>query len=416
MRKLLKLIVALPLIVALMQCQPPNGSSGGGESDTSFVQPIEQDTIIQVPVEVDTSTEILEPPVFEVPKPVEEDKPIPVEPVKPPVVLQPKPEHPIVKPPVVVAPTSKTLKDSPVIWGVAFKESHINDKGVISETVKQFRSLTPENGIKVGHVQKKEGVFNFTNAKGLAKIAAANGMRLHGHACFIWPSQEKNLPAFWHEAAKDKKKYIALLKKTVQTTVREFKGVIKAWDVVNEAHENSGELRPCYAKTHLGDNYIEIMAGWIKEVDPEAKVFISDYDFETASKKAAVVIAYAGELKKKGLIDGISSQMHTTLKMKYDVFTERLNRMAKAGLLVHLSEVDIIARPEQEKEKAAKYKEIVKGFRTIPEKLQYGITVWSFQDDWNFMNYQKDPKPYAPAIFSKGYSGGLTLSSILEVK
>jgi endo-1,4-beta-xylanase len=379
--------------------------------DEQVIIPTEPPIVVEPP----KPNPVLEPeqlePVTEVkpePKPVEQPKPEPVI-----IPITPKPEP---KPDSLPPAANLTLKQSPIKWGLAMKEAHLKDKEIIEEAFKHFGSLSGENSFKPGHIQKKEGVFDFSNAKALVKIAKAKGMRVHGHACFVWPSQQSKLPKFWHEAAKDKKKYIALLKNSVQTVVREFKEDVFAWDIVNEAHEDDGSLRPCYALTHMGPSYIEQIAGWVKEVQHTAQRFISDYDFETSSNKAAVVIEYAGSLKKKGIIEGISSQMHIRLKMKYDTYVERLQRMAKAGLLVHLSELDVVATPAQEKEKAEKYKEVVKGFRTLPGSLQYGITVWSFQDDWNFMNYQKDPKPFAPAIFSKGYKGGLTLPAILSVK
>lgn len=380
------------------------------------------------PIEVIPEPVIIptEPPIVVEPLPIPVPPVLAPEPVKPDPVIEVKPEP--VKPPVTIPlpkpdpkpeplpPAAKTLKDSPIKWGVAFKESSLKNQKVIDETYKHFSSVTPENGIKEGHVQKKKGVFDFSDPKALVKIAKANGLRVHGHVCFVWPSQEKNKPAFWHEAGKSKDAYIAHLKFTVQSIVKEFKNDIFSWDIVNEAHQDNGKLRPCYALTHMGETYIEQIAKWVLEVQPDAKCFISDYDFETESKKATVVIAYAGELRKRGLVYGISSQMHTSLGMSYKNFTNRLKEMAKQNLLVHLSELDIKCKPEQEKEKAAKYKEVAAGFRTLPVALQYGITVWSHVNAGNFMNQKKNPAPYAPAIFDNDFNGGLSLPAILEVK
>jgi endo-1,4-beta-xylanase len=363
-------------------------------------------------------------PVEVIPEPAKEEsvKPDPVIEVPPvPVPVETKPEPVIVpfpkpSPAPDPMPPAASLKQSPVKWGVAFKEGDLKNAKVIEKTYEQFESLTPENGIKTGHVQPKEGQFDFSDAKALVKLAKAKSMRVHGHACFVWPGQEKNLPAFWHEAAKVKDKYIALLKKHVQTTVKEFKNDIFSWDITNEAHQDNGKPRPCYALTHMGESYPEQIAKWVLEVQPTANNFISDYDFETASKKATVVIAYAGELKRKGLVHGISSQMHTNLKMDYKQFKKRLDEMAKNNLLVHLSELDIACKPTEEVQRSAKYKEITTGFRTLPATLQYGITTWSYTHGKNFMNYKKVPMPYAPAIFDDEFKGGLSLASILQVK
>jgi endo-1,4-beta-xylanase len=349
--------------------------------------------------------------------------PIVIEPIHVPPVVKPDPVIEIKPAPVIVtkpeplAAAAKTLRDSPIVWGVAFKESDLKNQKVIEETYKHFRSVTPENGIKHGKLQQKEGVFDFTNPKALVNIAKANGLRVHGHVCFVWPTQEKGLPAFWHEAAKDKAKYIALLKNTVQTIIREFKDDIFAWDIINEAHANDGSLRSCYALTHIGVNYPEQIAQWVKEIQPTAKCFISDFDYQTASWKTTVVIRYAGEMKKKGIIDGLSSQMHVGLNFDYATYKKRLDEMAKQNLLVHLSEIDFKdCRPEDEALKAAKFKEIATGFRTLPIELQYGCTTWSHTAGGNYYNYKLNPQPFAPVIFDNNFNGGLTLPVILEVK
>jgi endo-1,4-beta-xylanase len=366
-----------------------------------------------------------EPIIVPLPVPTPEPLPpaasIPV--IVPPVVVEaPLPSQPVVKPvPVIIpikpAPPTKTLLDSPITWGVAFKEADLDNTKVIAETYRQFRSMTPENGIKHGKLQAKQGVFDFTNPRALVKIAKAKGLRVHGHVCFVWPTQESGLPAFWAEAAKNKDTYIALLKNTVQTIVKEFKNDIFSWDIINEAHENNGDLRPCAALTHMGVSYPEQIAKWVKEVQPTAKCFISDFDYQTASWKTTVVIKYAGELKKKGLIDGLSSQMHVGLNFEYKTFKKRLDEMAAQNLLVHLSEIDFKdCLPSDEPLKAELFKQIATGFRTLPVALQYGCTTWSHTAGGNYYNHKVKPQKWAPVIFDNDFNGGLTLPAILEVK
>ena len=449
MKTLSNYFLALILALSLSQCTPSGNNTSTQPIDTAvileppvYVEPVPEpvppimvEPVPDPPKEVEVPTpdvpdtnvgEIPEPskqePVIEVkPTPVPVETPKPVEPTKPVDEIKPEPVIvPVPKPDPAPKPQptpTATLRNSPITWGVAFKESDLGKQKVIDETYKHFRSVTAENGMKAGKVQKKEGVFDFSQGKALVKIAKAKNLRVHAHACFIWPTQEKNLPAFWHEASKDKDKYIALLKNTVQTYVRTFKGDISGIDIINEAYENNGKLRPCYALTHMGETYPEQIAKWVKEVDQDVKIFISDYDFETLSHKATVVIKYAGELKKRGQVDGISSQMHTGMGMNYKDFKKRLDEMAKQNLLVHISELDIKAKVTvPEADRAAKFREIASGFRTLPLSSQYGITVWSHIHEGNFLNYKKDPAAYAPVIFNKQYDGGLVLDAILQVK
>jgi endo-1,4-beta-xylanase len=428
MKNLCKSLLALMLVLSFNQCTPPGNNSSAPTIDTVaqinppiVVEPVPTPEPLPVPVPDPIPEPVKPEPIPEPvkPEPVVEVKPTPVQVEVPRPIEQPKPDTVIipVTPKPEPLPPAATLRESPIIWGVAFKESDLKNQKAIDETYKHFRSVTAENGMKAGKVQKKEGVFDFSQGKALIKIAKPKGLRVHAHTAFVWPSQEKNLPAFWHEAAKDKSKYIALLKNTVQTYVKAFKGDITGIDIINEAHENDGKLRPCYALTHMGETYPEQIAMWVKEVDKDVKIFISDYDFETLSHKATVVIKYAGDLKKKGLVDGISSQMHTVMGMSYKNYKQRLDEMAKQNLLVHISELDIkVKATVPEADRAAKFQEIAKGFRTLPASFQYGITVWSHIHEGNFWNYQLNPPVYAPVIFNKQYDGGLILPAILQVK
>lgn len=383
-------------------------------------QPKPAPVIVPVTPKPDPVPEPL-PPAAEVPKPEPvidvKPKPEPVkepEPIKEPEQPKPTPKPEPVKPPT---PEPLSLKQSPIKWGVAVKESDLDKKKMMDEVEKQFGSVSGENGFKIGHIMQKEGKPDFTHARKLINFANPKGIRVHAHCCFVWPTQQGKLAKFFHEAAKDKDKYIALMKSVIQTFAKEFKGKVGGVDIVNEAHDDAGNLRPSYALTHMGPNYIEQLCKWYLEVDKDAKLFISDFGFETDSKKAGIVIKYAGELKKKGLIQGISSQMHVTKKFDYDKFKKRLDEMAKLNLLVHLSEIDIMhCRAEDEPRKAEIFRDVAKGFRTLPKSLQYGCTVWSHTNEGNFYNYQLDPKPFTPVIFDKNFNGGLTLPAILEVK
>lgn len=352
-----------------------------------------------------------DPPGLPKPEPIAEAKPEPV------IIQLPKPD---------TLPPAATLRDSVVKWGIAFKESHLDKKTLVAFAAKHFSLIEPENGFKVGHIQKKQGVFDFSHAKEAVKIAKANKMDMYAHTCFCWPSQEKKLSAFWHEAAKDKDKYIALIKNTIQTTVRTFKDDVFKWEISNEAFENNGKLRPCYALTHLGPDYMEQYAKWILEIQPKAQLFINDFGLETDASKVNVIIDYAINLKKKGLLHGISSQMHTIPRMDVNNYRKNLKRMAAGGLLVHISELDIRYKipagatdltDVQKKDKAKKYQDIVQGFvDEVPVKQRVAISVWSLRDHDNVLNIYDETIPYRPAIFNRDMDGGLTLEAILSVK
>ena len=80
--------------------------------------------------------------------------------------------------------------------------------------------------------------------------------------------------------------------------------------------------------------------------DPATKLFYNYYDAEEVNKKSDAIYAMAKDFKKRGApLDGIGFQTHISLKFddsaKLASFARNLERFAKLGLELHITELDV---------------------------------------------------------------------------
>ena len=189
----------------------------------------------------------------------------------------------------------------------------------------------------------------------------------------------------------------------ISECVNHFKNDVHAWDVVNEpmADGNSG-LRTSansdsegsdifYWSDYLGRDYALYAFQTAAAADPNALLFINDYNLELNPAKLDSLIAYVGELKAKGAkIDGIGTQMHIADPKNYTPIREMFQKLAETGLLIKISELDVKATANGTETaptavdfdfQAAMYEYIIKSYlEIIPKAQQYGITIWGVND------------------------------------
>lgn len=181
----------------------------------------------------------------------------------------------------------------------------------------------------------------------------------------------------------------------ITTYVSRYKGKVAAWDVVNEAFEDSGNAyRKSFWYTHLGSDYIEHAFRLAHAADPAAGLFYNDFSIEQDTAKLNAVLKMVNQFKEKGVpITGLGFQMHITIHTPNSAIARAFKKAAATGLKIHISELDISINEYHSKNKlttfndslkqvqAAKYKSIAMMYRQyIPKAQQFGITLWEFND------------------------------------
>ncbi|KAF6756944.1 glycosyl hydrolase family 10 protein [Ephemerocybe angulata] len=274
-------------------------------------------------------------------------------------------------------------------YGNIIDSNTINTAQVTNILNTEFGAVTPENAMKWDATEPNRGQFNFGNADSVANWASSRGKLLRGHT-LVWHSQ---LPG-WVSNINDKNTLTQVITNHINTVAGRFKGKVYAWDVVNEILEDNGNFRNSVFYRVLGEDFVDLAFRTARAADPNAKLYLNDYNLDYNGPKINNTVALINRLKARGTpIDGVGTQAHLIVG-NLAPFDETLKLLASTGLDVAITELDIrIAKPVDSAKLAQQQKDyatVTTSCLTTPQCV--GITIWGVSDrnswvDGTFPNY-----------------------------
>jgi endo-1,4-beta-xylanase len=235
-------------------------------------------------------------------------------------------------------PALKEVIGSKFLVGAAIEPSQLRVTSDVALLKKHFSSITAENVMKAHRLAATERGYDFAPADELVRFAQKNGMKVRGHT-LVW---HRSVPEWFFEGSRDEVRM--RLERYITDVVTHFKGRVYAWDVVNEvASDNPGEVyrqkSAWYAA--LGPDYIEYAFRAARAADPEAQLFINDYDTEETEKRAHLMTIVRDLMKKGVPLDGVGHQVHAKVGASAQGVDEALKEVAALGLINHVTELDV---------------------------------------------------------------------------
>ncbi|EJF60414.1 endo-beta-1,4-glucanase [Dichomitus squalens LYAD-421 SS1] len=269
-------------------------------------------------------------------------------------------------------------------FGTATDNPELTDQPYVAilNNTQMFGQITAANSMKWDATEPEQGVFTFTQGDQIAALATNDGRLLRGHNC-VWHEQ---LPSWVTSGTFTAAEVTSIIETHCSTLVGHYKG--KVWDVVNEPFNDDGTFGQDVFFNALGEDYIAIALRAAKAADPNAKVYINDFNIEGTGVKATAMKNLITSLKSQGVpIDGVGLQCHFIVGEVPTTLEENMREFAALGVEVAITELDVrMTLPETAallEQQKADYQTVISACQAVPQCV--GITVWDFTDKFSWV-------------------------------
>ncbi len=255
------------------------------------------------------------------------------------------------------------------------------------------------NSFKWSGIDHNGNGANYTNFEYALDWTQKVGWDLRAHT-LLWGGSEGDNHAMpqWVTRLGSAKAVFDKCEERVRREVSRYKGLIHEYDVINEP------LHATYTQDLYGDSLNWKCFNWAREEDPDAELYINEYNVEYGWGDADEYKALIEDIIRRGApVTGIGMQAHFWECCRPDVtdFVTQINKLAEIGLPIKFTEFDY-AGDISEAEQAS---DLIKVYTiAFSHPAVNGIIYWnladhlSWRDNAGILRTDRSPKLAADTL------------------
>ncbi|MBD2513065.1 endo-1,4-beta-xylanase [Nostoc muscorum FACHB-395] len=244
--------------------------------------------------------------------------------------------------------------------------ANLNDQAQYFNLSRQlFNGTVHENALKWYATEEQQGHVNYVDADRILSWSEVHSLPLRGHTLF-WEVEKWNQP--WLKSLSKQELQLAVERRATEICDR-YRGRIHEYDVLNEM------LHGDFFRRRLGKDIVKTMFERCHAADPNAVLYVNDYDILNGKRLDDYVQQIRSLLTQGVPLGGIGIQAHilreniTPAQIQYS-----LDTLAQFNLPIKITEFSTLANTEQEQA------EILLNLYQIAfaHPMVKGIIMWGF--------------------------------------
>jgi endo-1,4-beta-xylanase len=316
-----------------------------------------------------------------------------------------------------------------LLIGTAVRPAQLSETAYASTLAREFNMVEAEDAMKWWVLRRDRGTYDFRQGDELVSFAQAHQMKVRGH-CLVWG---RDNPKWLTQGHFTTRQLSRLLHEHITRVMKHYKNQVFAWDVVNEALDENGNVRDSlwYNQPGIGlagqeTAYIERVFRWAHKADPHALLFYNEAEGEGMNRKSDAIYAMVKDFKRRGVpIDGVGLQMHIPT-LDADIaaiaadISSNITRLTALGIQVNITELDVslpldsngLSKPEDMSRQAEVYRSIVRACLNSPGCT--AIQTWGFTDKYSWIGSHSHGTRGQALPFDRDYQPKSAYHAILQ--
>jgi endo-1,4-beta-xylanase len=316
-----------------------------------------------------------------------------------------------------------------VLIGTAVRPSQLSEAAYASTLAREFNMVEAEDAMKWWVLRPDRATYDFRQGDEVVRFAQAHQMKVRGH-CLVWGHYNPDWLTQGHFTSRQLSQ---LLRQHITRVMKHYAGQVFAWDVINEALDENGDVRDSlwYNQPGIGfsqgkTTYIEQVFRWAHKADPHALLFYNEAEGEGLNRKSDAIYKMIKDFKRRGVpIDGVGLQLHiptvaTDIPALVANISANIAHLTALGVQVHITELDVslplnsngLPQPVDLASQADVYRGIVRA--CLNNAGCTAIQTWGFTDKYSWIGSHSHGARGQALPFDRTYQPKPAYRALLE--